>query len=388
MKIIVVGMGYVGLTLSVLLSQQHEVVGLDIDSNRVDLVNKRKAPFKDYELESYLSSKTLNLSSHVYDKKYFKNADCVIIATPTDFNNYTNKLDITGVENIINDCFEVKTRPFIVIKSTVPIGTTNDLNRKFNTDRIIFSPEFLREGKALYDNLYPSRIIIGGKREYCNKFGNALSGLSLNNINPIIFSNPSDAEAVKIFSNSYLAMRVAFFNEVDSFSIVKGLNSENIINGICLEERIGNFYNNPSFGYGGYCLPKDTKQLVSECEHVPSILLKSISLSNKKRAEFIAEHIAQQNVKIIGIYRLLAKTGSDNTRYSSTKNIINQLKKFNVQILLYEPILFDKSITGVDFTSDLKFFKKRSDIIVSNRFDNELMDVEEKVYTRDIFQRD
>ncbi|WP_447384521.1 nucleotide sugar dehydrogenase [Streptococcus pseudopneumoniae] len=388
MKIITVGMGYVGLTLSVLLSQEHDVVGLDINLQKVEQLNNKICPFIDYELERYFLNKDLKFEACIYDEKYFEKVDCIIIAIPTDFDENKGVLDTEGIESVIADCLSINPVAYIVIKSTVPIGFTNYLNTKFHTDRIIFSPEFLREGKALLDNLFPSRIILGGRAEYCQRFGRLLSEFSLNEVAPILLTNSAEAEAIKLFSNSYLAMRIAFFNEIDSFSIMKGLNTKNIIEGICSEERIGEFYNNPSFGYGGYCLPKDTKHMLSECEGLPTVLLDSIVLSNQKRSEFIATQITKNNIYNVGIYRLLAKKDSDNIRDSSTENVIKQLTKYNVNIIIYEPFLSSKEIFDAKVVTNLEEFKKTSDVIISNRISDELSDVLEKVYTRDIFNRD
>lgn len=389
MKIAVVGMGYVGLTLSVLLSQKHDVVGLDIDLQKVEQINQKICPFIDYELEEYLLNQNLQFNACIYDKKYFKKADCIIIATPTDFDNSKKSLNTEDIKSIIVDCLSVNSEAYVVIKSTVPIGFTNSMNENLHTDRIIFSPEFLREGKALFDNLFPSRIIIGGNLEYCQNFGKLLSEISKNKISPTILLSSEEAEAIKLFSNSYLAMRIAFFNEIDSFSIAKKLDTKNIIEGICSEERIGAHYNNPSFGYGGYCLPKDTRQIVNECKGMSTVLLESIVLSNQKRAEFIANQIINDNVKVIGIYRLLAKTNSDNIRNSSSENVIKQLKSHNVRIIIYEPLLDEKKeIFGVQIISSLEVFKNISDVIITNRVADDLSDVLEKVYTRDLFHRD
>lgn len=392
MKIAVVGLGYVGLTLSVLLSQNHEVIGLDIDPQKIKQINKGMSPFKDSELEKYLLSSDLKLHSYMYHKKYLKDVDCIVISTPTDYDTSKNKLNTSDLELIISECLQVNPKGYIVIKSTVPIGFTKSINDKFNTNRVIFSPEFLREGKALFDNLYPSRIILGGNYEYCQSFGNALSDVTKNNVLPDILSNPSEAEAIKLFSNSYLAMRIAFFNEVDSFSIAKKLNPQNIIEGICSDKRIGAYYNNPSFGYGGYCLPKDTKQILNECKGVNTNLLKSIVFSNWNRAKFITNEIISTGANTIGIYRLLAKTQSDNTRSSSTKNILKCLNEYRRQhklnIVIYEPFLKINKLYGIKITSNLEEFKTQSDLIVANRTTNELSDVVEKVYTRDIFNRD
>ncbi|MGO5473643.1 nucleotide sugar dehydrogenase [Streptococcus hyointestinalis] len=388
MKIATVGMGYVGLTLSVLLAQKHDVIGLDIDLQKVEKLNDKICPYIDHELEKYFLGKDLKFMACTYDKKYFEDVDCIVIAIPTDFNENKGELDTEGIESIIVDCLNVNSNGYIVIKSTVPIGFTNYLNTKFHTNRIIFSPEFLREGKALLDNLFPSRIILGGRSDYCQRFGRLLSELSLNEVTPTLLTNSAEAEAIKLFSNLYLAMRIAFFNEIDSVSIVKGLNTKNIIEGICSEERIGEFYNNPSFGYGGYCLPKDTKHLLSECDGLPTVLLNSIVSSNQKRSEFIATQITKDNIDTIGIYRLLAKKDSDNIRDSSTENLIKQLAKYNVNIIIYEPLLSSKEISGAKVVTSIEELKKVSDVIVSNRVSDELSDVLEKVYTRDIFNRD
>ena len=388
MKIAVCGTGYVGLSLSVLLALKNEVVAYDILKEKVDMLNNHISPIKDKEIEDYLKNKDLNLKATTDYKEAFNKADYIIISTPTNYDDNLNYFDTSSVEDIINKITSLNINTNIVIKSTIPVGFTERMKQKYHTDKIFFSPEFLREGHALYDNLYPSRIIVGSKSKNALIFANLLKEASLKKDVKILSMNSTEAEAIKLFANTYLALRVAYFNELDTYAEVKGLNTKDIIDGVCLDDRIGNHYNNPSFGYGGYCLPKDTKQLLANFKDVPNNMIEAIVKANDTRKQHIVNMILKEPVKTIGIYRLTMKTGSDNFRSSAIQSIIKLLKKKNKTIIIYEPILKEDTFDSCYVIKDLKEFKNKSDIIIANRMDENIKDVENKVYTRDIYKRD
>lgn len=386
MKITIVGTGYVGMSLSVLLAQKNEVIALDIDKVRVDKINNKISTVKDSYIENFLDTKELSIVATTDPKMAYKNADYIIIATPTNYDESTSKFDTSSVDTVIKDAMEMNKGALIVIKSTIPIGHTKKLQDNFLTDRIVFSPEFLREGSALEDNLYPSRIIVGGSCLKSQNFASILIDSSLKDNVDVFFMSSTEAEAVKLFANTYLAMRVSFFNELDSYALVNNLNTKDILNGVCSDERIGKQYNNPSFGYGGYCLPKDSKQLLSNYQNVPQNLIEAIVLSNDTRKEFISNEIIKINPNIVGFYRLNMKEGSDNSRSSAIKGVIDRIKNKNIRVLLYEPSINTHKFDKVDICNDLDEFKKLSDLIVTNRHSPLLKDVEYKVFSRDIFQ--
>lgn len=385
MNITVVGSGYVGMSLSVLLAQHNDVTILEIDKKKVELINNKKSTVADSEIELFLSSRKLSMSATLNKSKAYSAANFIIVSTPTNFDTDKNSFDTSSVDSVIADALSFNNNALIIIKSTIPVGHTNLLQEKFSTDRIIFSPEFLREGMALKDNLYPSRIIIGSDLIASKKFGELLKAGAVKKNIDTLFMSANEAEAVKLFANSYLAMRVSFFNELDSFALANNLDSKNIINGICLDERIGDDYNNPSFGYGGYCLPKDTKQLLATYDHVPQRLIQAIVSSNTVRMDFIADKILKQNPKVVGFYRLLMKVGSDNFRFSSIQGIIERIIASGTEIIIYEPTIKDDNFFGMPLIKKLEEFKVISDIIVANRNSNNLHDVSEKVFTRDVF---
>jgi len=385
MKITVAGIGYVGLSNAVLLSQNNEVIAYDIDSTRVDLINNKKAPISDKEAELYLATKNLNLKATTNSVDAFKDANFVIISTPTNYDTELNHFDTSSVELTIEKVLEINPKACIVIKSTIPVGFTEKMREKHNNNRIIFSPEFLREGKALYDNLYPSRIVVGDTTELGEAFAVLLKEGALKEDIPILLTKPTEAEAIKLFSNTYLAMRVAFFNELDSYAEIKGLNTEDIIRGVSMDPRIGNHYNNPSFGYGGYCLPKDTKQMLANYQGVPQSIIGAIVESNKVRKDHIANMIMKKGAKVVGIYRLTMKLDSDNFRQSAIQGIMSRLKEKGIEIVIYEPTLNEPVFANSKVINNLEEFFDKSDVIIANRFSQELESVKDKVYTRDIF---
>ena len=389
MKIAVAGTGYVGLSLATLLSQNNEVVALDIIPEKVEKINSRIAPIKDEYIEKFFKEKSLNLRATLDYKDAFSGADFVIISTPTNYDEEKNFFDTSSVEDIIEKVISMNDKNItMVIKSTIPVGYTEDMKEEYNIDNIFFSPEFLREGKALYDNLYPSRIIVGDKTERGQAFAKLLQDAAeKENINTL-FMNSTEAEAVKLFANTYLALRVAYFNELDTYADVKGLNTRDIINGVCLDPRIGNNYNNPSFGYGGYCLPKDTKQLLANYRDVPQNLIEAIVKSNATRKDFIVDEILSKKPAIVGIYRLTMKAGSDNFRASAILDIIKGLKANNQKVIIYEPTLKDSEYNGCEIVNDLNQFKAESSIIMANRVTDEIRDEKGKIYTRDLFENE
>ena len=390
MKIAVAGTGYVGLSLATLLSEKNEVVALDVIEEKVDKINNRISPIQDEYIEKYFAEKELNLKATLDYTEAFKDARFVIISTPTNYDPETNFFDTTLVEDIIEKVMAVcdPKETTMVIKSTVPVGYTKHVKERYGIDNIMFSPEFLREGNALYDNLYPSRIIIGEKSERAEEFANLLKEAALKEDVVVKFMDSTEAEAVKLFSNTYLALRVSYFNELDTYAEVKGLNTKDIIEGVCLDPRIGNHYNNPSFGYGGYCLPKDTKQLLANYKDVPENLIEAIVKSNDTRKQHIADEIARRNPKVVGVYRLTMKSGSDNFRASAIQGVMEHLKEKGINIVIYEPTLKENTFNGFEVVHDLKLFKEISNVIIVNRVDHVLDDVQDMIYTRDIFARD
>ena len=389
MKIAVAGTGYVGLSLATLLSQENEVIALDVIPEKVEKINNRISPIQDEYIEKFFKEKKLNLKATLDYKEAFEGAKFVIISTPTNYDEEKNFFDTSSVEDIIEKVLSMKDKNItMVVKSTIPVGYIENVRKKYVTDRIFFSPEFLREGKALYDNLYPSRIIVGDKNEKGKQFANLLKKAALKPNVEILFMNSTEAEAVKLFANTYLALRVAYFNELDTYAEIKGLNTKDIIQGVGLDPRIGTHYNNPSFGYGGYCLPKDTKQLLANYKDIPQNLIEAIVKSNKTRKEFVTNEILQKKPEIVGIYRLTMKSGSDNFRSSAIQDIIKNLKAENQKIVIYEPTLNKEEFNGCKVVNDLEGFKNISSVIMANRLDEKLIDVKEKVYTRDLFARD
>lgn len=388
MKIAVAGTGYVGLSIACLLAQRNEVIALDVIKEKVDMINAGKSPIRDKEIEDFLANKKLDLKATLDYKEAFEGAKFIIISTPTNYDDETKYFDTSSVEDIIEKVISMNLDTTMVIKSTIPVGYVESIKKKYGITNIMFSPEFLREGKALYDNLYPSRIIVGEKSERAIEFANLLKAGALKENVETKYMNSTEAEAVKLFANTYLALRVSYFNELDTYAEMKGLNTKDIIDGISLDPRIGNHYNNPSFGYGGYCLPKDTKQLLANFDDVPQNLIRAIVRSNETRKKHIADMVMEKSPKVVGIYRLTMKADSDNFRFSAIQGVISRLKEKNTKIIIYEPTLKDEEFDGCKVVKEFKKFAEKADVIIANRYEDQLFEVREKVYTRDLYSRD